>query len=88
MHTHFQNYIAGAWCDSSDGNTFENRNPANWNEIIGTFPLSTKEDVDRAAQAAQEAFHAGGSCPRRSVEILCAEPVKSCFAEKTRSPKL
>src|SRR5438874_2531711 len=56
MPIYFQNFIAGAWCDSSNGATFENRNPANWNEVLGTFPLSTKEDVDRAAKAASDAF--------------------------------
>ena len=56
MPTKFQNFIAGQWCDSSDGRMFENRNPADWNEVLGTFPLSTKEDVDRAANAALAAF--------------------------------
>jgi acyl-CoA reductase-like NAD-dependent aldehyde dehydrogenase len=56
MPTKFQNFIAGEWCDSSNGKTFENRNPANWSEVLGTFPLSTKEDVDRAAEAALAAF--------------------------------
>jgi len=56
MTPKFQNYIGGRWSDSSDGTAFENRNPANWQEILGTFPLSTKEDVDRAASAAEAAF--------------------------------
>ncbi len=56
MTQKFQNYIGGRWSDSSDGKTFENRNPANWQEVLGTFPLSTKEDVDRAAKAAEAAF--------------------------------
>src|SRR5580704_8790339 len=78
MHAHFQNYISGVWCDASDRKTFENRNPANWNEILGTFPLSTKEDVDRAAHAALEAFRAWrvmpaperGDIMRRAGEIM------------------
>jgi acyl-CoA reductase-like NAD-dependent aldehyde dehydrogenase len=56
MADKFQNFIAGQRVDSSDGQTFENRNPANWQELLGTFPLSTTKDVDRAAQAAVEAF--------------------------------
>jgi acyl-CoA reductase-like NAD-dependent aldehyde dehydrogenase len=56
MAQKFQNFIAGQWCDSSNSKTFENRNPAVWSEVLGTFPLSTKEDVDRAAQAALAAF--------------------------------
>ena len=52
----YKNFINGEWCDSSSGERFENRNPANWDEVIGTFPASTAEDVDRAVQAAKEAF--------------------------------
>ena len=56
MPTKFQNFIDGSWCDSSDGKTFENRNPANLSEVLGTFPLSTAHDVDLAAYAALTAF--------------------------------
>ena len=78
MTTKFQNYIAGKWCDSSDGATFENRNPANWDDLIGTFPQSTIDDVDRAAKAASEAFKkwrlvpapARGDIIRKAGEIM------------------
>ena len=33
----YHNYIAGAWTQSVSGRTFENRNPANRDEIIGLF---------------------------------------------------
>lgn len=56
MAKKFQNYIDGRWVDSKSGRTFENRNPANWDEVIGTFPLSTKEDVNEAVKAAKKAF--------------------------------
>ncbi len=52
----FKNFIAGEWCGSSDEATFENRNPANWAEVVGVFPHSTVDDVDRAARAAEAAF--------------------------------
>jgi aldehyde dehydrogenase (NAD+) len=52
----FKNYIAGAWSDSSSGETFENRNPADWREVVGVFPKSTKEDVERAIEAARDAY--------------------------------
>jgi len=51
----FQNFINGEWCDAKSGATFENRNPANWSELIGTFPKSGFEEVDRAITAAKEA---------------------------------
>jgi acyl-CoA reductase-like NAD-dependent aldehyde dehydrogenase len=52
----FKNLIAGRWVDSSSGETFENRNPANWNDVIGTFPLSTVADVNAAVASAKKGF--------------------------------
>ncbi len=56
MARKFQNFINGSWVDAKSGKTFENRNPANWDEMIGTFPKSGKEDVEEAVQAARKAF--------------------------------
>ncbi len=33
----FENFIGGAWSDSSSGGLFENRNPANHDDLIGVF---------------------------------------------------
>ncbi|MSO22590.1 MAG: aldehyde dehydrogenase family protein [Acidobacteria bacterium] len=52
----FRNYVAGEWVRSSSGATFENRNPANRNEILGVFPKSTAKDVEQAVVSAREAF--------------------------------
>ncbi len=71
MAQKFQNYIAGVWADSSSGQTFENRNPANWDEILGLFPLSTIEDVDRAAIAAREAFKSWKLIPAPARGEIC-----------------
>ena len=56
MAKKFQNLINGKWVDAKSGRTFENRNPANWDELIGTFPKSGKEDVDEAVGCARTAF--------------------------------
>ncbi len=37
----------------SPGKTFENRNPAHWDEVVGIFPQSGKEDVEEAVRAAR-----------------------------------
>ena len=50
-----KNYIGGKWIESS-ADTYENViNPAT-EEVIGKCPLSTKEEVKKAAAVAQEAF--------------------------------
>ncbi len=56
MAKKFQNFIDGKWCDALSGRTFENRNPARWEEVVGIFPRSGKEDVDLAVRAARKAF--------------------------------
>ncbi|MCI0707429.1 MAG: aldehyde dehydrogenase family protein [Ignavibacteriae bacterium] len=56
MSKKYQNYINGKWVDAKSGKTFENRNPANWDEVVGTFPLSNKDDVNEAVKAARTAF--------------------------------
>lgn len=56
MARKFQNFIGGKWVDAKSGKTFENRNPANWDEVLGIFPKSGKEDVDDAVKSARAAF--------------------------------
>ena len=48
MARKFQNFINGKWVDARSGQTFENRNPAKWDEVLGVFPRSDKEDEDDA----------------------------------------
>lgn len=55
MAERYYNYINGEWIDSISGRTFENRNPANWDEVIGIFPKSSKEDVEKAVISAKKA---------------------------------
>jgi alpha-ketoglutaric semialdehyde dehydrogenase len=50
-----QNYIGGEWVDAASGDTFDSTSPAD-GELLGTFPLSAAEDVDRAVAAAKDAF--------------------------------
>ncbi len=56
MTKKFQNFIDGKWVDAKSGRTFENRNPAHWDEVVGVFPKSGKEDVDAAVSAARKAY--------------------------------
>ena len=56
MSKNSRNYIGGEWVEASAGKTFENRNPANQQDLIGVFPVSSAEDVDTAVQAARRAF--------------------------------
>jgi len=54
--TIYKNYIDGEWIASRSGQTFENRNPANTDDLIGVFQQSTADDVRAAIAAATRAY--------------------------------
>src|SRR6478736_8765526 len=51
----FRHFIAGEWCDSTSGATFESHNPADARDIIGRFQQGTAADVAMAVRAADTA---------------------------------
>ncbi|WP_263356876.1 aldehyde dehydrogenase family protein [Acidicapsa ligni] len=55
-HKQYQNLIGGQWLPSVSGKTFQNINPADHSDILGTFPSSNAEDVALAVAAAKKAF--------------------------------
>src|SRR5467141_1407701 len=67
----FKNFINGEWVESRSGKAYENRNPANTDELIGMFVSSTDEDVDAAVDAAKEAYKTWRLMPApKRAEIL------------------
>ena len=46
----YNNFINGEWVPSASGEVFENRSPANTDDLIGLFQKSTKADVRRAGR--------------------------------------
>jgi aldehyde dehydrogenase (NAD+) len=54
----YSNYINGEWVKSRSGKTFENRNPANQDDLIGLYQDSTQEDLNAAVDAAEKAYDA------------------------------
>ena len=55
----FPNFINGQWVTGPK--TFENRNPADTSELVGTFVSGSAQDIADAAEAAQAAFPAWGA---------------------------
>src|SRR5258708_30492870 len=67
----YHNYIGGKWVPSVSGESFENVNPADTRDVIGRFPLSTRQDANDAVNAAREAFNRWRRTPApRRAEIL------------------
>jgi len=60
--------IAGRWLDAN-GRQFESHNPAHWDQIVGVFPLATKDQANEAVAAARAAYPSW----RRSSRIYRAE---------------
>jgi acyl-CoA reductase-like NAD-dependent aldehyde dehydrogenase len=56
----FPNYISGDW---ASGPTFENRNPANTDELVGVFVKSSSTDIHSAAESASSALSAWSALP-------------------------
>jgi aldehyde dehydrogenase (NAD+) len=53
---HFLNLIGEEWAPARSEETFEDRNPARWSELVGAFPRSGPEDVDAAVKTARAAY--------------------------------
>ncbi|PYR00089.1 MAG: aldehyde dehydrogenase [Acidobacteria bacterium] len=69
--TTFDNFIDGAWVPSASGDTFENRNPANTDDLVGDFQKSTAEDAAQAIDAARFAYERWRLVPApRRAELL------------------
>ena len=56
MAKKYKNFIAGEWVEPSTGNYFENRSPANSDDLIGLWPRSGQQDVERAVASAKCGF--------------------------------
>ena len=71
MPSIYKNFINGEWVESASGKTFENRNPANKDEIIGLFQKSNAEDVNRAVESAKSSAEMWRKFPApKRAEIL------------------
>ncbi len=51
-----KNFIGGEWVKPTTGEYFENRNPAKQSDLIGLWPRSGRDDVDRAVEAARRGY--------------------------------
>lgn len=78
----YYNYIAGEWVQPSMSKYTENRNPADQREVLGLFPSSSKEDVDRAVQAASEAYRKWRKVPAPERGAILFEAAKKLVERK------
>jgi alpha-ketoglutaric semialdehyde dehydrogenase len=83
MSEPFRNCISGQWVECHSRKTFPNINPANTNEVVGSFQASGAEDVKAACDAAAKALPAWSAtiAPRRGEYLFkAAELLESRLA--------
>jgi len=85
------NYIGGRWVPARSGRTEENRNPADNDDVVCTFPWSAAQDVDDAVAAAKKAYASWRlvPAPRRAeylfkVGAILAEKKEALARDMTR----
>jgi acyl-CoA reductase-like NAD-dependent aldehyde dehydrogenase len=67
----YHNFVDGVWVPSVSGDVFENRNPANTDDLIGLFQKSTRDDAQAAIAAAHRAYRSWRLVPApRRAELL------------------
>ncbi|MCC6244895.1 MAG: aldehyde dehydrogenase family protein [Gemmatimonadaceae bacterium] len=80
MANTFKNFIGGQWVAPSTAQHFENRNPADHDDLIGLFPQSGVADVQAAVESARRGFEqwkrtpapARGDVLRRVGDLMAA----------------
>jgi aldehyde dehydrogenase (NAD+) len=82
----YHNFIGGEWSPPAGG-TFELRNPADTDEVVGLFPLATEDEVRAAIGTAEEAQRGWGATPgpqRGEVLFRAAEIIRQRADELAR----
>jgi len=80
----YLNYIDGKWVPAQSGETFENRNPADIEEVVGIHPNSGREDVLAAIRAAEAAFPSWRAldAPKRGKILFRAAHILEAHADE------
>ncbi|MBA3601201.1 MAG: aldehyde dehydrogenase family protein [Acidobacteria bacterium] len=59
----YRNFTGGEWVESSSHKTIQNLNPANTGDVIGTVKFSTRDEAQKAVEAAYDAFRGWKNTP-------------------------
>jgi len=84
----YKNFINGEWVESKSGQTFENRNPADTDDLVGTFQNSNADDVKAAVDAAAEAYKSWRLVPAPKRGEILYRVANRLLAEKERCSQM
>ncbi|MBI2543239.1 MAG: aldehyde dehydrogenase family protein [Candidatus Aenigmarchaeota archaeon] len=79
--------IDGKWISSESGETYSRVNPANYSEVIGKFQQGNEKDVNKAVDAAEDAFEKWREVPppkRGEILLKVAQLLKENKEELSR----
>ena len=82
MSEQYRNYIDGEWVESETGETFESRNPADRDDVVGVFQQSGDADAERAVEAAAAAAGTWADTPAPERGAVLREASKNLEARK------
>ena len=81
------NLIGGEWVPARSGRRFDDRNPADREDVVGTFPRSDAEDLEAAVTAARRAYRGWRLTPppvRGEIILRAAQLLKERKEELAR----
>ncbi len=84
----YQQYINGKWTPSTSRLTFPTSNPAKKSQVLATFALGTREDVERAVIAAEKALSLWKKIPAPKRGELLLEVARLLRKNKQRLGEL
>lgn len=68
----FRNFIGGEWVAPAEGRYFQNRNPADHDDLIGRFPTRPRATSTRPCDRRKRGLRSGHARPHRFVATCSA----------------
>ena len=84
----YNNFVGGKYVPARSGKTYENRNPADTDDLIGLFPSSGPEDVADAVAAAKAAYPAWRALPAQARGDIMRKATELMVARKEEFARL
>lgn len=88
MKGSYKNFIGGKWVEAKTKKTFLDRNPADWDDVIGVFPASGAEDVAEAVESAKKGYEIWRKVPPPKRGLIIQKAGELLLARKEEIAKL
>ncbi|MBN2465972.1 aldehyde dehydrogenase family protein [candidate division WOR-3 bacterium] len=84
----YKNFINGKFVPAKSGKTYENRNPADADDLVGVFPSSDAADVADAVAAAKAAYPKWKATPAPARGEIMRKATEKLIARKEECAKI